>query len=178
MLEAIGYLHAAARGTVIEAAQLRRQDKSLEEKAAIVSILDECKVCRLGIAEAGESAYVVPLNFGYTWPQDGALSLYFHGAKTGKKMSLLRRCPVVAFEMDCGHTLKPAEEACGYGYAFRSLMGEGQVVFLEDAGQKAEGLSALMLRQTGRRFDFDAAATENVAVYRLDVHRISAKEGK
>ena len=53
---------------------------------------------------AGRTAYVVPLNFGYTC-EDGAFTFYCHSAKEGKKLDVIRKNASVAFEMDCQNTL-------------------------------------------------------------------------
>ena len=44
--------------------------------------------------------YVIPMNFGYTWDEDG-LTLYFHGGVKGKKIDSLGADPRICFELDC-----------------------------------------------------------------------------
>lgn len=49
---------------------------------------------RLGLCDGGRP-YVVPVAYGYS---DG--KIYFHGAKTGKKLDIIRRNDSVCFEID------------------------------------------------------------------------------
>ena len=82
---------------------MRRKEREVTDIKEIREVLDSCKVCRLGIADEG-GAYIVPLNYGYRL-EDGVLTLYFHGAKEGKKLDLIRKNPEVGFEMDGRHEL-------------------------------------------------------------------------
>ena len=84
----------------------------IEEQLAI---LDQCKVCRVALQDK-QGLYLVPLNFGYQY-EDGHLILYFHSAKSGRKIDALQENSAVAFEMDCAHRLIEAENPCQYGYA-------------------------------------------------------------
>ena len=74
---------------------MRRKEREVTDIKEIREVLDSCKVCRLGIADEG-GAYIVPLNYGYRL-EDGVLTLYFHGAKEGKKLDLIRKNPELLF---------------------------------------------------------------------------------
>lgn len=151
---------------------MRRSDREITTRSEILRILDSCKVCRLGMRD-GDSIYVLPLNFGYRY--DGGLTLYFHSACEGKKLDLLRACPKVGFEMDCGHELISAEVPCRYGYRYSSLVGNGIVEFLEDPADKIAALRSLMLHQSGKDFVFDEAMARTVAVFTLNVSSFACK---
>ena len=91
-------------------------------------------MCRLGLSDE-DGIYMVPMNYGYR-EQDGKLILYFHGAKEGKKVEMIRKDPRAGFEMDCGHGLQEGEKACQYSYYFASVIGTGKAQILEDPAEK------------------------------------------
>ena len=62
---------------------MRRKDRELSGRENIEPILQQCKVCRIAMIADGKP-YVIPMNYGYTWGEDG-LTLYFHsGLKGGR----------------------------------------------------------------------------------------------
>ena len=59
-------------------------------------IILACSCCRLGFCDEG-GAYIVPLNFGYE-ERGGKRTFYFHGAREGRKMELIKAGGPVGFE--------------------------------------------------------------------------------
>ncbi|MDR1835746.1 MAG: pyridoxamine 5'-phosphate oxidase family protein [Fusobacteriaceae bacterium] len=155
--------------------EMRRKDRQITEVGEILAILNQCKVCRLAMVDEG-TPYIVPLNFGYTFAE-GRLVLYFHSAKSGRKIDILRKNNSAVFEVDCEHRLVEGDIACEYGFAFASVIGFGKISFLETKEEKIHGLNALMKHQTGtdREFHYEDARLMNVAVYKLAVGEFSAK---
>ena len=154
---------------------MRRKDREVTELGAIGRIIGDCKVLRLGMVDEGRP-YVVPMNFGFDL-RDGVLELYCHSAPEGRKVEVLRRKPEVCFEMDCGHRLVEAEAACGYGFAYSSVIGEGTVGFIEDHEEKLRALLRIMEHQTGRSdFSIPDAALRGVLVFGVAVGSFTAKQ--
>ncbi len=77
---------------------MRRKDREITGREDLEAVLQRCRTCRLAMTAEGWP-YVIPLNFGYTWGEDG-LTLYFHSGIKGKKLDALRADPRVCFEMD------------------------------------------------------------------------------
>ena len=153
---------------------MRRKDREVTDLEAIGRIIGDCKVLRLGMVDEGRP-YVVPMNFGFDL-RDGVLELYCHSAPEGRKVEVLRRKPEVCFEMDCGHRLVEAEAACGYGFAYSSVIGEGTVGFIEDHEEKLRALLRIMEHQTGRSdFSIPDAALRGVLVFGVAVGSFTAK---
>lgn len=121
-----------------------------------------------------QGLYIVPMNFGYTYEGD-QLSLFFHSAKEGRKIDALRANANVCFEMDCGHQLLEAKMPCGYGYAFKSIIGQGKACFIESTGEKEIALKALMRQQCGREFVFNESMMQSVVVFKITVECFSGK---
>ena len=76
---------------------MRRSDREVRDVQGIVEILELCKTCHVAMQD-GDAPYVLPLSFGYTL-EDGQLTLFFHSAKAGKKLDLLRRNNHAGFSM-------------------------------------------------------------------------------
>lgn len=154
--------------------QMRRKDRAVTDRAGILEILERCKVCRLGLCD-DEGMYIVPLNFGFLYGEDGELRLVFHGAKTGRKLDAIQKNARVVFEMDCDHQLHEGEIACRHSYAFGSIFGQGEARILQDTDEKAQALALLMRHQTGRDFTFDEKMMEAVAVFEVKSRSFCAK---
>lgn len=157
---------------------MRRKDREIMDFAAMRQIVADCDCCRLGLVDEDGAAYIVPLNFGYE-TEGEALTLYFHGALEGQKITLLRQNKPVSFEMDTGHRLVPGLQADDYTFAYRSVMGRGMVEFLEDPAARLAGLNCLMAHYTSRAdWPVGDAMLGATAVFRLRVTSWTAKEHK
>ncbi len=153
---------------------MRRKDRQITDLEAIRAILDKAKVLHLAMID-GDRPYVVPLNYGYTL-ENGALTLYLHSAREGRKLDVLRQNDRVAFVLETNVSqVSGGDIPCKYGEAYASVMGEGRAVLLTDSAEKMAALSILMKTQTGRDFAFTPAMTDAVAVLRLDVDNFTAK---
>ena len=85
---------------------MRRSDREITDLGEILSIINDCKVIHLAMVDDGEP-YLLPLNFGYAC-EGGAFSFFCHSAREGRKLDILRKNPIVAFEMDCRGELQSA----------------------------------------------------------------------
>ena len=72
----------------------------------IESVLKQCSICFVGMADTDGTPYVIPMNFGY---KDG--SLYLHSAQEGRSISILNRNPRVCISF-CP-TTELAVTGCG-----------------------------------------------------------------
>ena len=154
---------------------MRRQDRAVTDPEKIAAVLDACPVCRLGFCDQGRP-YVVPVNFGHA-VEDGRHVFYFHGAPEGRKVDLIRQTGWACIEMDEGYQLHRAEAACGYSAAFRSVIGEGPVVILENLEEKRHALALIMAHAAGSGdWEFPEAAARAVCVYKLTAEELSCKE--
>lgn len=154
---------------------MRRKDREVTDNAKILSIISKCHCCRLGFCGDGRP-YIVPLNFGYA-QEDGKLTFYFHSAKEGRKIDLIRKTGCAAFELDTSFELHPAETACEYSAGFQSVIGTGSVSFVEDLEGKRAALRAIMEHNAGPgSWEFSEARVNAVCVFQLEVEELSCKE--
>lgn len=152
---------------------MRRKDREVCRREDLLAMISQCKVCRLGLWD-GEEVYIVPLNFGYE-ERDGALHLFFHCAREGRKLDILRNNPKAAFEMDGNHLLVEGNIPCQYGYSYCSVMGRGIVEILEKDAEKIHALNRIMLHQTGREAAFTPSMAHTVCILRLKAESVSGK---
>ncbi len=154
---------------------MRRKDREVKDEEKMLEILKSCDCCRLGFMEE-EGAYIVPLNFGCEKTKEG-LVLYFHSAKAGKKMELLKSQDRVSFEMDTRHELTQGNTACEYSYLYQCIMGKGRIRILESYEEKVHGLQKVMEHySSGDSWEFPEKMVSAVAVLKLEVTKWSCKE--
>ncbi|MEF9940753.1 MAG: pyridoxamine 5'-phosphate oxidase family protein [Lachnospiraceae bacterium] len=152
---------------------MRRKDREVKEKSELLEIINRCKVCRIAM-EDSKGLYIVPLNFGYIY-EDDRLELVFHSAKEGRKIDILKEHPKVCFEMDCEEQLVRAEKPCEYSYLYQSIIGNGQVEFVQDSKEKERAMTALMRHQSGQTYVFDEKMLSMVVVFKIIVCELSGK---
>lgn len=159
---------------------MRRKDREVTDADRIADILSRCNCCRIGFNNDGE-VYIVPLNFGYAL-EDNKYTLYFHGAKEGRKIDLINKNPKVGFEMDADaevYALKKDALACEHTARFQSIIGNGVMSIVTSAEEKKLGLSLIMEHNTGKReWDYNDKMLSAVAVLKLEVTNLSCKEHK
>jgi len=153
---------------------MRRKDREVADMADIIEIMARCDVCRLAFA-VENIPYIVPMNFGMDY-QDDRLTLFFHSAKSGKKLDMLAANPSVCFEMDGQHHLVTGEKACDYSMTYESIIGYGKLSVCDEKEEKIHGLRQLMINY-GRKENnqFSENALNSVTVLKLDVEKITGK---
>ena len=152
---------------------MRRKDREITDIGEIERIIEKCKVCHVAMTDKGRP-YLVPLNFGYEI-KEGVLTLYFHSAKEGRKLDILRDNNAVCFEMMNEGKLDKVENPCRAGYFFESVLGFGQVEFIESDDEKCAALTLLMKQQTGQNFEFTSAQADSVCVFKLVSEEFTGK---
>lgn len=153
---------------------MRRHDRELKDFESMQAILEKGEVCHLAIHDE-PYPYLVALN--YAWlPDDKAGVLYFHSAKEGKKLDLLRQNPNVCFEIhvDGGILYNARKESCTMAY--ESVTGFGTVSFVEDPKEKKRALDALMSHYHLETKPYNPAVVPITAVLKLPIASITGKK--
>ena len=155
---------------------MRRKDREIQSIEEKIKIIEDCKYCRIALSQ-NNYPYIVPLNYGFSYEND-KLTLYFHSAKEGKKIEIIKNNNKACFEIDCDSKLIEGEIACKYGYEFRSIIGFGRIIILETDVEKREGLNKLMKHQTGKNINhtFGEDELNNVLVFKMEVEEFTGKE--
>lgn len=153
---------------------MTRREREITDLEEIRQILDKAKVVHLGLCD-GDQPYVLPMNYGYVM-EDGRLTLYLHGAKTGYKYEMIGRNPRVSFEMECDVMPFEGRMACQYGTSYASIIGRGRAEIVDDVQEKIEAMEILMKTQTGKEFSFDEKLVSIVRVIKITALEFTAKK--
>jgi nitroimidazol reductase NimA-like FMN-containing flavoprotein (pyridoxamine 5'-phosphate oxidase superfamily) len=154
---------------------MRRHDREVTDPHEIMDIIRRCRVCRLAFFDEGYP-YIIPLNFGVT-AAAGQTVFYFHCAKEGKKLDLMRKNPHVGFELDIAGRYVEGHNACDTTMGFESVCGRGVLECIPEV-EKLPALRLIMGQYSAKapeELTFDEAAVRAVAVLKLTVLDMTAK---
>ncbi|RLC18093.1 MAG: pyridoxamine 5'-phosphate oxidase family protein [Deltaproteobacteria bacterium] len=149
---------------------MRRKEKEITDIKEIEKFLHQSNVCRLAMVD-GDKPYMVPLNFGY---HDGCL--FFHSAKEGRKIDLIKKNPNVCFEFDQLIKFKKAKIACDWGVEYKSVIGSGKAQLLDDLEEKIEALNIIMAQYSDRMFEYPEKMLEKTIVIKVQIDSMTGKQ--
>ena len=150
---------------------MRRKEKEITDQSEIESIIKQSQVCRLAMVD-GDTPYLVPLCFGY---RDGVL--YFHSAKEGKKIDILKQNNSVCFEFEEVSGLSTGKTACDWGINYRSVIGFGKAVILEDQAEKRSALEVITAQYADKDYKLTDGAVKETLVIKVDIESMTGKSG-
>ena len=152
-------------------------ERIVSDPDKIRSLLQHHQICRIALNDE-YSPYIVPVNFGYTH-EDGRWTFYFHGARCGKKMRLLRKNPAISVEIDGDHRLIQAEDACDYSYGYTSITAKGRATILQQPEEMKQGLDAIMRQAVpGKIFNYRDDMMKAVCVVRIDCEELTCRRNQ
>lgn len=150
---------------------MRKKDREIKDKKLMESILERATVCRVGLSE-NNVPYIVPVNFGY---RDNCL--YFHSAKEGKKIDMIRGNNNVCFEIDIDSEVVKGEKACGWTMKYYSIIGFGRAFFVEGFEEKRKALDIVMEHYAGKSsFEYSEGAVNNAAIIKVEIESMTGKK--
>jgi nitroimidazol reductase NimA-like FMN-containing flavoprotein (pyridoxamine 5'-phosphate oxidase superfamily) len=153
---------------------MRRADRAVGDREGLIAIIEDADACRLAFA-SGDTPYIVTMNFGYEW--EGRLpAFYFHCAREGRKLEMMRSNPRVCFELDCGHALRTGPAPCNWGMSYSSLVGYGILSELTVEAERRAGLDRVMRHYGwGGEGGYSPSTLAATTVLRLSVDEMSGK---
>ena len=150
---------------------MRRKDLALTRKDTL-ALIDAGEYAVLCLAGADGLPYGVPLD--YVRRGD---SLYFHGAKAGRKVDLMRENPRVCAVI-AGDTQVVPEK---FSRRYRSAIVEGPVELIDEPEEKRQVMTWVV---AGRSPDYQEKGQaviekmlDRVLVYKMKMETISGKHG-
>ena len=153
---------------------MRRSDREITDKSTIEEFIQKEQIIRIAFYDEGD-IYIVPVNYGFRKEGD-SYAFFFHGARAGRKYELTKASPKVGFEIDGKYELLEAEIACDFSAKFQSVVGTGTLSLVEEKEEKIIGLNCLMKQTTNiTEWEYSDAMLNGVAVFRLDVEKMSCK---
>jgi len=148
-----------------------RKDKEIHELSEIEFVIRRSNVCRLAMCDEGVP-YIVPLCFGYK-----DRTLWFHSAKHGKKIGILKKNNRVCVEFDSDHEIRSGESACKYSMKYRSVIAFGKASFIEDIEEKRKASDIIMGQYSSEEtFEYSDKALENILIIRVDIEDMTGKQ--
>ncbi len=164
---------------------MRLIKRQVTDADAIKDIVDSAQVLHIGAMD-DDGMFIVPVSYGYEWSRDegGAerLSLYLHSAQEGRKAEAFCADGTdgvrVAIELEEDRGNITGTFACAYSRSYRSVMGSGIVRAIEDPTEKERALRLIMNHAAPDMPSpvFTPDAVARVAIFRIDVDEMSAKE--
>jgi len=151
---------------------MRKKEKEITEVSAIEAIIKKSLVCRLALSD-DNSPYIVPLCFGY---RDRVL--YFHGSLKGKKIDIIRKNKNICFEFDINTEILKAEDACHWSMKYKSVIGFGKAVLLEDLDEKRKAFNIIMSQYSDRTFQFNDATLKGTVVIKVEIESMTGKQSE
>ncbi len=150
---------------------MRRADKEINDYQEIATIMQKAEVCRIALVD-GNYPYIVPVNFAVHEDH-----LYFHSAREGKKIDILRKNNKVCFEIDVSTEIIKGKEPCFCGMKYLSVIGFGQAFFIEKSNEKKKALDLLMEKYAGTNsFSYNEKIFKKVLVIDIRIEKISGKK--
>lgn len=151
---------------------MRKAEREIKGRDELEDVIHRANVCRLAMVDGGEP-YIVPMNFGY---RDGCL--YFHCAKEGRKLEVLKRNPKVCFELEADVRLMEGDAACKWSTSYESVIGWGTAEIVMDEKAVRDGLMVVMSHYTEGPFDFDPRSLSLTALIEVRIERMTGKRSK
>jgi nitroimidazol reductase NimA-like FMN-containing flavoprotein (pyridoxamine 5'-phosphate oxidase superfamily) len=149
---------------------MRRKDQEINDIGTIEGIIRKGQVCRLALSENGRP-YIVPLCFGY---KDN--NLYFHSAREGKKLDILRKNDNVCFEIDTDRELVKGKKACNCSMKYRSVIGFGKAELIEDIESKRRAFNIIMQNYSEGFFEYPEESIKNTVIIRVEIESMTGKK--
>ena len=151
---------------------MRRNDRA-QDRDFSLSLIDRCTHGVMALSTGESVPYCLPLSFVRVGDE-----LYFHCAREGRKVDLLRRFPqgcVTFVGEDRPAFVAPAE----YTTYFQSVLITGRACEVTDPAEKTEALRVLCQKVTPEHMEGFAAAMEKslavTAVWKIHMEEITGK---
>lgn len=151
---------------------MRRKEKKVTDLHEIQTYMKRASICRLAFS-VDNRPYIVPMSFGYDQQ-----NLYFHCAKEGRKLDMLRANPLVCFEIEPDAELVKGEQACNWTMKFISIIGTGKASLIEEEGEKLAALNCIMKQYAPdeESFEFSPKAVQAIAIIKVGIEEMSCKK--
>ncbi len=151
---------------------MRRKKNEITDSPEVEAVLRGAEVLHLALNAAG-APYVLPLSFGF---EPGRI--YFHCAREGRKLDLIRADGNVGFEVESDVRLKEPEspsDPCEYGVRFKSVIGTGKARIVEDPEERIHGLRLVMEHYVPGEWQFKEEKLAITTVVCIDIATLSGK---
>ena len=148
---------------------MRKKEKEVIDVAVTESLLQEAETMRLAFCD-GDEPYIVPVCFGY---RGG--TIYFHSAKEGRKLDLIKRSNKLCFEVDTYKIVKK-DLPCKWTIDYTCVIGLGDAELIERVEEKKKALDVIMAHYgAAPPFEYSEAALGKMLVIRITIRSMTCK---
>ena len=155
---------------------MQQTDKEITAKKELFGILDNGKYTTIALCNDNEP-YIVTMTYGY---DKAANALYFHAAKKGLKLDLIKQNPVVCGTVieDHGYVMTECEQH------YRSVVFWGELSVVDDLDEKKHGMHVLLTHQEAepepvkKRLLYEDNRYNKFKVLKLSITEITGKDGR
>lgn len=151
---------------------MRRKDREITDKTAIYEILDRAEELHLGLWD-GQEVYVVPLNFVRIGDE-----LFFHSARGGRKLEIMKQNPRVCFEVTGTHHIEPGAKGADCTTLYESVIGWGTGSLITEDDAKYEVLRALNRKFGAPTEDLPQAVVQKTAIVQIRMEKLTGKANR
>jgi len=153
---------------------MKRQDREMKDYKEIEDIINKSYSCRIAFHDK-QFPYIIPMNFGYK-----NNTFYFHTAKTGKKIELIKQNNNVAIQIDIENSLVlNVEQAEHCTMKFQSVIAYGKASFIEEKNEKNNALNILMNQFVkDKSYNFKNKLIDAVTIFKVVCTEFTGKKNK
>ncbi|MGE4293023.1 MAG: pyridoxamine 5'-phosphate oxidase family protein [Desulfovibrio sp.] len=144
-----------------------RKDVTLDENV-INDILDRADVLHLALCDA-DGPFCVPVNFARS-----GRTLFVHSGLKGRKAAALQNGRV-GFSAVVDMEAKTSDQACNWGFRFKSVRGVAVSTVLQDDSERAEALDAVVRRYAGKSLPMNEEMLKATAIFALEMDEVAAR---
>lgn len=160
---------------------MRRKEKAVTGLADIEDIINAAPYFTMGMTDNHE-AYMAPLDFGYESDGQSLGAVYFHCARAGRKLDLLKADPRVSLLfVASGHALVDEGDgslACTLNTDYRSVMALGEARVIEDEAEKLAAMRVVLRQHGCEHLPVDPKNLGKTALVRIDLNQAVGKAYK
>jgi nitroimidazol reductase NimA-like FMN-containing flavoprotein (pyridoxamine 5'-phosphate oxidase superfamily) len=150
---------------------MRRKEKEIKSKSEIESIIKSAQVCRIAFS-LNDEPYIVPMYYGY---KDNFL--FFHSAKQGKKIDIIKKNNRVCFEIDINQHIKNTGVPCNWKNSYSSVIGFGKAKLVENFNEKVKALNTIIDHYSpGTIYEFPKENVSITAIIKIEIEDITGKK--
>jgi uncharacterized protein len=149
---------------------MRRKDREITDKNEIDAIIRSGNLMHIALVD-GDTPFLVPVFYGF----DG-VALYFHSAKAGSKIDIIKSNNKVCFEISIDHGVIEDSSPCDFEAKHRTVIGLGKVLAVESDIEKIRALDLVVAGITDKKFEYPVENLKRTAIFRIDIESIKGKK--
>ena len=94
----------------------------------------------------------------------------------GKKLDIIRKNNNVCFEVDIDHEIIKAERPCKWGFKYKSVIGFGKAVSIEDVESKRKALDVILRQFSAEAFDYPQESIYKTTIIKVEIETMTGKQ--